>query len=82
MSEHFADKVDIRKLAHAYVALAMAQDEARRYVKQQHSAQAALLPLLNSLEVTAELLEEILQHAMPEPNQLPLPSIPCSNMLM
>ena len=76
-----ADK-DVRKLAHAYVALALAQDEARRYVKQQESAQAALLPLLNSLEVTAELLEDVLQHAMPEPTQLPQSEITCSNLLM
>lgn len=81
MPELFADKVDVRKLAHAYVALALAQDEAKRYVRK-HSAQAALLPLLNSLEVTAELLEEVLQNALPEKDPPPAPSITCSNMLM
>ena len=77
-----AEKVDIRKLAHAYVALVLAQDEARRYVQQQESAQAALLPLLNSLAVTAELLEEVLQQAMPDTNQTPQSAMTCSNLLM
>ncbi|HEV7473869.1 MAG TPA: hypothetical protein VGN90_07460 [Pyrinomonadaceae bacterium] len=81
MSEHVADKVDVRKLAHAYVALALAQDDAKRYVTK-HSAQAALLPLLNGLEVTAELLGEILQHSLPEIDQLPPLTIASSNLVM
>ncbi len=81
MPELSVEKVDVRKLAHAYVALALAQDEAKRYVRN-HSAQAALLPLLNSLEVTAELLEEILQNALPEKDPPTASSITCSNMVM
>ena len=58
-------KTDARKLAHAYIALAFAQDEAKRYVRK-HGAHAPMLPLLTSLEMTAELLEEVLHHALPE----------------
>ncbi len=76
-----AENDDARKLAHAYIALALAQDEAKRYVKK-HSAQTAMLPLLTSLEVTAELLEEMLQHHLPEKDQPPTPLITYSNMLM
>ncbi len=81
MHELSVEKVDVRKLARAYVALALAQDEARRYVKR-HSAQAALLPFLTSIDVTVELMEEILQKALPEKDPAPLSSITCSNMLM
>ena len=81
MPELSVEKVDVRKLARAYVALALAQDEAKRYVSK-YSAQAALLPLLSSLDITAELLEEILQNALPEKDPPPSPAIMCSNMLM
>ncbi|MGZ8843437.1 MAG: hypothetical protein ACXW18_07225 [Pyrinomonadaceae bacterium] len=81
MPEISVEKVDVRKLARAYVALALAQDEAKRYVRE-HSAQAGLLPLLTSLDITAELLEEVLQNALPEKDPPPSPSITCSNMLM
>ncbi|MBA2525727.1 MAG: hypothetical protein H0V18_08095 [Pyrinomonadaceae bacterium] len=81
MPELFVEKVDVRKLAHAYVALALAQDEAKRYVSE-HSAHAALLPLLTSLDITAELLEEILQNALPEKDSPCSPSIVSSDMLM
>jgi hypothetical protein len=81
MSELSTEKVDIRKLARAYVALALAQDEAKRYV-WKYSLQASLLPLLTSLDITAELLEEVLQNALPEKDPPPSPSLTCSNMLM
>lgn len=81
MPELSVEKVDIRKLARAYVALALAQDEAKRYA-WKHSAQAGFLPLLTSLDITAELLEEILENALPEKEPPPSPSITCSNMLM
>ena len=81
MAELPVEKVDIGKLAHAYVALALAQDDARRYART-HSAHAALLPLLTSLEITVELLEEILQNALPETDPPPSPSITCSDLLM
>ena len=79
--EMFVEDVDVRKLARAYVALALAQDEAKRYVRK-NSTQGALLPLLTSLDITAELLEEILQNALPEKDSLPSETIPCSNLVM
>jgi hypothetical protein len=81
MTELSVEKVDVRKLARAYVALALAQDEAKRYVRK-HCEQPALLPLLTSLDITAELLEEVLQNALPEKDPLPSPSITCSEMVM
>ncbi len=81
MPKKSVEKVDIRKLSRAYVALALAQDEAKRYV-WKHSAQAGFLPLLTSLDITAALLEEVLQNAVPEKDPQPSPSITCSNMLM
>jgi hypothetical protein len=79
--EMFAENVDLRKLARAYVALALAQDEAKRYV-MKHSTQAGLLPLLTSLDITAELLEEILQNALPEKDSPSSQTIACSNLVM
>ncbi len=81
MTELFPEKVYARKLAHAYVALALAQDEAKRYASE-HSAHAALCPLLTSLNVTAELLEEILQNALPEIVSTHSQPMTCSDMLM
>jgi len=81
MPELTVENVDVRKLARAYVALALAQDEAKRYVCK-HSAQAGFLPLLTSLDITAGLLEEILENAMPEKDPTLSPSITCANMLM
>lgn len=80
MPEISIDKVDTRKLARAYVSLALAQDEAKRYLWKQ-SAQPGLVSVLNSLDITAELLEEVLQNALPEKDSPPSP-ITCSNMLM
>jgi hypothetical protein len=65
MPEISIDKVDTRKLARVYIALALAQDEAKRYAWKQ-SAEPGLLSVLNSLDITAELLEEVLQNALPE----------------
>ena len=81
MTELSLEKVYARKLAHAYVALALAQDEAKRYVSK-HSAHAALYPLLTSLNVTAELLEEILQNVLPEAVSTHSQPTTCSDMLM
>jgi hypothetical protein len=75
------EKVDTRKLARAYIALALAQDEAKRYAWSQ-SAQPGLLSVLKSLDITAELLEEVLEEAWPEKDSPPAPSITCSDMLM
>jgi hypothetical protein len=81
MHEMSIEQVDVRKLARAYVALALAQDEAKRYVSK-HSMQVDLLPLVTSLDITATLLEEVLQKALPEKDPSCSPAITTSNMLM
>jgi hypothetical protein len=81
MDELSPEKVDVRKLARAYVALALAQDEAKRYVSK-HSMQVALLPLVTSLDITAELLEEVLQTALPEKDPTCSEVITSADMLM
>jgi hypothetical protein len=81
MHEMSTEQVDVRKLARAYVALALAQDEAKRYVSK-HSMQVALLPLVTSLDITAKLLEEVLEKALPEKDSPRSPAITTSNMLM
>ena len=81
MTELPLERVYVRKLSRAYVALALAQDVAKRSVSE-HSGHAALRPLLNILNVTAELLVEVLQDALPE--ESPTHSLPvqCSDLLM
>ena len=81
MREELIEKVNGRKLAHAYVALALAQDVMKSYVGGQ-PAHTELRPLLNILDVTAELLEEILHEALPEELPVFSLSMPCSEMLM
>jgi hypothetical protein len=80
MTEPSLENVDVRKLSHAYVALAFAQDVAKRSVSE-HSAHAALPPLLTILNITAELLEEVLQRTLPE-EATRASSIECSDLLM
>ena len=80
MNELFLQKTDSRKLAHAYLALAMAQDVAKKYVHEQPE-HISLHPLLSVLEVSAHLLEEILQNSMPEEGPLSLP-LECSEVIM
>jgi len=65
MSESFSEKNDSRKLAHAYVALALAKDVANGYIREQ-PAHAVLHPLLTMLDLTARLMEEVLENALPE----------------
>lgn len=62
MSTPFWGNIDSRRLARAYVALAFAQDVARGYVKEQPSAH----PILSALDMSAKLLEEILEDVLPE----------------
>ena len=69
MPEISIDKVDTRKLARVYIALALAQDEAKRYAWKQ-LPQPGLLSVLNSLDITAGLLAEALQSALPEKTSL------------
>jgi hypothetical protein len=61
----FIGHVDSRRLARAYVALAFAQDVAKGYVKERQE-EATLHPLLTALDMSAKLLEEILEDVLPE----------------
>jgi O-phosphoseryl-tRNA(Cys) synthetase len=58
--------VDSRRLARAYIALAFAQDVAKGYVNENASAH----PLLTALDMSARLLEEILEDVLPEVEEL------------
>jgi purine nucleoside phosphorylase len=61
-SPFWGNNIDSRRLARAYVALAFAQDVAKGYVKENASAH----PILSALEMSAKLLEEILEDVLPE----------------
>ena len=62
----FPGNIDSRRLARAYIALAFAQDVAKGYVKENTS----LHPLLTALDMSAKLLEEILEDVLPEEEEL------------
>jgi hypothetical protein len=62
MSIPFWGNIDSRRLARAYVALAFAQDVAKGYVNEN----ASLHPLLTALDMSAKLIEEILEDILPE----------------
>lgn len=62
MNMPFWGNIDSRRLARAYVALAFAQDVAKGYVKEHSS----LNPLLTALDMSAKLMEEILEDVLPE----------------
>lgn len=62
MSTPFFGNIDSRRLAKAYVALAFAQDVAKGYVNENASAH----PILSTLEMSAKLIEEILEDVLPE----------------
>src|ERR1051325_6481367 len=62
MNTPFWGNIDSRRLARAYVALAFAQDIAKGYVKEHASAH----PILSALDVSAKLIEEILEDVLPE----------------
>jgi hypothetical protein len=62
MNAPFWGNLDSRRLAKAYVALAFAQDVAKGYVQENTSAH----PILSALEMSAKLLEEILEDVLPE----------------
>lgn len=61
----FFGNIDSRRLARAYVALAFAQDVAKGYIKER-TDHASLHPLLSALDMSAKLLEEILEDVLPE----------------
>jgi hypothetical protein len=54
--------IDSRRLARAYIALAFAQDVAKGYVKEN----AAAHPLVTALDMSAKLLEELLEDVLPQ----------------
>jgi hypothetical protein len=58
--------IDSRRLAKAYIALAFAQDVAKGYVNENASAH----PLLTALNMSAKLLEEILEDVLPDEEEL------------
>ena len=62
MNMIFPTNIDSRRLAKAYIALAFAQDVAKGYVSENKS----LHPLLSALDMSAKLLEEILEDVLPE----------------
>ena len=62
----FWGNIDSRRLARAYIALAYAQDVAKGYVKENASAH----PILSALDMSAKLLEEILEDVLPEVEEL------------
>jgi hypothetical protein len=62
----FWGNIDSRRLARAYIALAYAQDVAKGYVKENASAH----PILSALDMSAKLLEEILEDVLPEGEEL------------
>lgn len=58
----FPSNVDGRRLAKAYIALAFAQDIAKGCANENGS----LHPLVTALDMSAKLLEEILEDVLPE----------------
>ena len=66
MSTLFIGNVDSRRLARAYVALAFAQDIAKGYVKEHASAHL----ILSAIDMSAKLIEEILEDVLPEEEEL------------
>lgn len=68
MSTPFWGNIDSRRLARAYVALAFAQDVAKGYARDH----ASLHPLLSALDMSAKLIEEILEDVLPEDQEAPV----------
>jgi hypothetical protein len=66
MSTPFWGNIDSRRLARAYVALVFAQDVAKGYVNEN----ASLHPLLTALDMSAKLIEEILEDVLPEAEEV------------
>ena len=61
MSTPYFGNIDSKRLARAYVALAFAQDVAKGYVSEHTS----LHPVLTALDMSAKLIEEILEDVLP-----------------
>jgi hypothetical protein len=64
MTRPYFGNIDSRRLARAYVALAFAQDVAKGYINER-SEHTSLHPLLSALDMSAKLLEEILEEVLP-----------------
>ena len=71
MKMFFPPHIDSRRLARAYIALAFAQDVARGHAKEN----ASLHPVLTALDMSAKLLEEILEDVLPDPEESLEPQI-------
>ena len=65
----FFGNIDSRRLARAYVALAFAQDVAKGYINEK-SEHSTLHPLLSALDMSAKLLEEILEDVLPDAEEI------------
>jgi hypothetical protein len=74
-------EVDTRKLARAYVVLALARDVASNYIAEK-PAHAGLHPLLTMLDMTNGLLEEVLEQTMPDDFPIESETEACSELLM
>jgi len=72
---------DTRKLARAYVVLALARDVASNYIAEK-PAHAGLHPLLTMLDMTNGLLEEVLEQTMPDDFPIESETEACSELLM
>ena len=73
VNELSIERIDGLRLAHAYVALALARNVAQQYVAEQPPNEG-LRSLLTTLDVTADLLEELMKRLFQ--NELPPPSSP------
>jgi hypothetical protein len=71
MTTPYRGNIDSRRLARAYVALAYAQDVAKGYFKEHGS----LHPLLSALDMSAKLIEEILEDVLPKEEEKEEPQI-------
>jgi hypothetical protein len=74
-------EIDSRKLARAYVVLALARDAAALYIAEKPS-HADLHPLLTMLDMSIGLLEEVLEHSMPPDIPLTSDNEICTELLM
>ena len=81
MNEPFFKNSYNEKLTRVYVALAMAQDATKRWVDEKPEYEP-LKGLVTTLEVTARMLEEILEQALPEKPVIPTLESNCSEMIM
>jgi hypothetical protein len=70
--------IDGRRLARAYIAMAFAQDIARGCASEDKS----LHPLVTALDMSAKLLEEILEDVLPEEDLSATDNTDYTNLVM